>query len=320
MVISLDLEMEWGRGQEANPVGSELNSYLGEREAINRLLALFEEFEIAATWATVGFLFAETRAELDSYTPRLQPHYEATRLNPYTKSIGSSESDDPLHYASSVLRRIAACPGQEIATHTFSHYYCLEPGQSVDGFSADLSSAIAIASAKGIQIDSLVFPRNQYNPAYLSCLRDAGIRVFRGNQQGWMHEPTHVHGAVRRLSRLADAYVDFSGDGTFGWSEVVRADGLCDVRASRFLRPYLPRLRALERLRLSRILSSLEAAAEHNRIFHLWSHPHNFGFHTEEAISFLREILTRFSTLRRTRGMMSLSMKAAGEMALQHVI
>ena len=54
---------------------------------------------------------------------------------------GDSEADDPYHYALSMALRIAAVPGQEIATHTFSHYYCLEDGPSVQDFERDLEAA-----------------------------------------------------------------------------------------------------------------------------------------------------------------------------------
>ncbi len=47
--------------------------------------------------------------------------------------------------------------GQEIASRTFAHYYCLEPGQDA----ADLEAARAIAAAQGLATRTLVLPRNQ---------------------------------------------------------------------------------------------------------------------------------------------------------------
>ena len=41
------------------------------------------------------------------------------------------------------------CRGREIATHTFSHYYCLEPGLTPEAFRHDLEAAVAAAARLG---------------------------------------------------------------------------------------------------------------------------------------------------------------------------
>ena len=62
-IISLDFELLWGVRDHADR-----NSYgrnvLGAREAVPQMLELFAHNGIQATWATVGFLFCETRDEL----------------------------------------------------------------------------------------------------------------------------------------------------------------------------------------------------------------------------------------------------------------
>ena len=78
------------------------------------------------------------------------------------ETTGDNEDDDPMHYASSLIARIAKTPKQEIATHTFSHYYCQEPGETREAFAADIASAMAIARRYGFDIRSIVFPRNQF--------------------------------------------------------------------------------------------------------------------------------------------------------------
>ena len=57
----------------------------------------------------------------------------------------------------------------------------------------------------------------------------------------------------------------------------------------------------------------LRRAATTRSIFHLWWHPHNFGAHTKENLSFLREILQEFDRLRERHGMASLSMRAVAD-------
>jgi peptidoglycan/xylan/chitin deacetylase (PgdA/CDA1 family) len=317
LVISLDFELHWGVRDRTPADGPYRAHLLGERRAVPALLALFQELGIAATWATVGFLFARSRAELERFSPPLRPAYDDPGLDPYREALGEGEDDDPLHFAPSLVRMLANVPGQEVATHTFSHYYCLEPGQGREAFAADLASAARIAAEHGMSPRSIVFPRNQHNPAYDDLLLEAGITCFRGVQAGWMYRPGGEASVARapRVGRLADTYLPVARRETVPWACVARPDGLCNVPASRFLRPYTPRLRALDGLRLRRVLGGLRHAAERGEIFHLWWHPHNFGTHLDENLDFLRRVLDGFAELRQTHGMQSLTMAQAASLA-----
>jgi peptidoglycan/xylan/chitin deacetylase (PgdA/CDA1 family) len=317
LVISLDFELHWGVRDKCAPDGPYRENLLGARKAIPQILDLFAEFEIAATWATVGFLFAESPRERDEFSPALRPQYADKRLDPYAEPTGESEDDDPLHYAASLIARIAKYAKQEIATHTFSHYYCQEPGETREAFAADLSSAMAIARRRGIEVRSIVFPRNQFRPGYESILKQAGVVCYRGNEPHWMYQPRprSKETFAVRAPRLLDHYVSLSGSKVIGWDEILQPSGLCDVRSSMFLRPYSTQRKSLESIRLRRITSGLRAAAEQRGIFHLWWHPHNFGVNTRENLDFLRNVLEVFASCRRTYGMRSLSMHDVATLA-----
>ena len=73
LVISLDFELHWGVRDKCAPDGSYRENLLGARKAVPAMLDLFEEFDIAATWATVGFLFAESRQEREAFSPNARP-------------------------------------------------------------------------------------------------------------------------------------------------------------------------------------------------------------------------------------------------------
>src|SRR3546814_18074249 len=107
------------------------------------MLELFEKSGIHATWATVGFLMCDGRDELLARAPEDLPTYADPRLSNYSylDEVGVSERVDPYYFAPSMVRRILQCPDQEIATHSYSHSYCLEPGQTDDQFRADLRAA-----------------------------------------------------------------------------------------------------------------------------------------------------------------------------------
>jgi peptidoglycan/xylan/chitin deacetylase (PgdA/CDA1 family) len=310
LVISLDLELHWGVRDKCAPDGPYRDNLLGARKAIPLILDLFEEFNVAASWAAVGFLFAESRRDREDFSPAVRPQYADTRLDPYSEPTGENEGDDPLHYATSLIAEIAKRRGQEVATHTFSHYYCQEPGETREAFAADLASAVAIAQRRGISVRSIVFPRNQFRPGYEDLLKEAGVVCYRGNEPHWMYRPRprSQETLAVRAPRLLDHYVSISGSKVVRWDEVLQPNGLCDVRSSMFLRPFSTQRKSLEPIRLRRIAGGIRAAAEQRGIFHLWWHPHNFGANTTENLDFLRSVLEVFSGCRQSHDMRSLNM------------
>jgi len=315
LVISLDFELAWGVRDTLNRDGSYRKHLYGAREAVPRMLDLFTEFDVAATWATVGFLFAESRDELQAFAPKLRPSYVDRRFDPYREDVGDGEKDDPLHFASSLIDEISCRPRQEIASHTFSHYYCLEEGQSAEEFSADLASAVKIAAARGHHPTSLVFPRNQVRTDYLPALAQNGFTAYRGNELDFLNRPRPgAAGSLPlRALRLADAFLNLTGNGNLPWHEVTVDAGLVNVRSSRFLRPWRS-TEPLEVRRWHRVASSMAAAARSGALFHLWWHPHNFGVNLTENLAALRRHLELYSRLRADYGFLTYSM---GDVARQ---
>lgn len=311
LVISLDFELHWGV-RDRRPLDSvERARLLSARSATLRIADLFEEFAVHATWATVGFLFARSREQLENFYPTPRPRYHDPRLDPYREEIGRDECDDPFHFAPALISAIAVRNGQEIATHSFSHYYCCEPGQSSAEFKADLRSAMAIASHSGYRLQSYVFPRNQVNPEYLPILKRAGISTYRGTQASPVNSAAGFRVQQRphrRLLRLGDNYFDLYGPQTISWPS--GAAPWC-VGASRYLRPHSKLLRGLDNQRLRRIAAAVEYAADRGELFHLWWHPEDFARNTDENLHFLRRVLKVYDRCRRQSGMLSLSMSEA---------
>ena len=66
LIVSLDFELFWGM-LDVCPLEKYQENVLGVRRAIPRLLRLFREHDIHATWAAVGFLFAHNRQEAGKY-------------------------------------------------------------------------------------------------------------------------------------------------------------------------------------------------------------------------------------------------------------
>ena len=134
-MVSLDFELFWGM-LDVCALEAYQENVLGGKKAIPQLLKLFEKYGIHATWATVGFLFAENYEELSRYFPEQRPGYLDKRLDAYAEfaQIGKNEEEAPCFYAPSLVRLVAQAPGQEIGSHTFCHYYCREKGQTVEEY------------------------------------------------------------------------------------------------------------------------------------------------------------------------------------------
>lgn len=310
LLVSLDHELFWGMLDQC-PLEDYQQNVLGGRKAIPALLDLFQTYGIHATWATVGFQFAENYEELAAFFPAedLRPSYDAPKLDPYAwfDRLGHDEESAPCFYGASLLKRIAATPGQEIGTHTFSHYYCREPGQTPAQFAADMTSAKAIGEAKGFRVESVVLPRNQCRPEYTEVLRRLGFTAYRDEENDWIHRKVKFRPLLRAL-RLADVYLPLTGLGGY---VPKNEGGIWNLTGSRMYKPIFPPLKALEGLKLHRIKAQMRHAAKHGLTFHLWWHPHNIGVHTPEHLEQLEEIFRYYSHLREKYGMVSRNM---GEM------
>lgn len=310
LVLSLDFELLWGVRDHATRESYGAN-ILGGRSAIPPMLERFERHGIQATWATVGAVFCASREELlDALPPKeLRPRYVNAGLSNdrYLDEIGTDEACDPHYFGASLVAQIDACPGQEIATHTMSHFYCLEAGASIESFAADLDAACRVAANRNIALRSIVFPRNQYAAPHLDVVRQRGIQCYRGNPSAWAYRPAAGAGQTppRRLLRLVDAHTGLLGPHLY-------QPGSENVPASHFLRPCAGRLAAFHSRHLTVIERAMTRAAQTGAGFHLWWHPHNFGADTEANLAGLDRIISHFERLRDEYAMVSRTMAGSG--------
>lgn len=307
-IISLDFELHWG-GAEKWDLSKKKSYFDTTRKSIPAVLALFTKYEIHATWATVGFLFANSREQLSEFIPSEIPTYNNDSLSYYSlisNAVGKNEQEDPYHFAPSLIKSILDAPHQELGTHTFSHYYCNEPGQTKTQFNADLQSAQRLAKLNfNVELKSLVFPRNQFNTEYIDIASRNGIKVVRSNPNVWFWRSSS---RLVPLARAVDTLMPISNSLTFKIREESYVENVLLLPASRFLRPYRNNEKFIQKLKLSRIKIEMSAAARGGDNYHLWWHPHNFGYCVEENLCFLEEILQHYSYLNRNFGFDSKSM------------
>lgn len=314
-VISLDFELMWGV-RDKRSINDYGDNILQVHNVIPQLLQLFETYQVNVTFSTVGFLFAKDYDDLLSFLPVERPSYNDTRLDPYPDidSIRLNEINKDYYFACNLIEKIKKSGRHEIGSHTFSHYYCLEPGQTIHQFGADLLAARKIAAIRGITVRSLVFPRNQFNHEYLSVCKETGIDTYRGNPLSWLYTAKNKQdeSLFRRVLRFLDAYINISGHHTYSMDKI-KSGLLYNVAASRFLRPFSKKLIFLEWLKLYRIKKSMSYAAYNNQVFHLWWHPHNFSVNMNENLNMLEKILKHYQTLNSKYNMQSMTMSAVSD-------
>lgn len=267
LVISLDFELRWGVHDSQGPDVDAYRSNLeGTPDAVARMLELFVEHDVHATWATVGALACE---DWDDYFARAPdaPRY-VDRSLAFDPRWADRDPGGAQHFAPRLVEAIAQTPGQEVGTHTFGHIFYREPGVMKRDVAADTAAAADIlARRSGYTPCSLVFPRNQVQ--FVDVLAAGGISVARSEAPGWWWQRT----AAVTQSQLVRGLRLMS---TFRPRNVQPAatDRVCMLPASTFVRFNLPEP-AFD-------ASCRAVAAQARRLrddesLHVWFHPHNLG-------------------------------------------
>ncbi|MCC8358734.1 polysaccharide deacetylase family protein [Salinimicrobium sediminilitoris] len=291
LVISLDMELLWGIFDKVDYRERE-TYFRNTRRIIPQVLRIFRDYDIHATWAVVGMLFNKNWKEWENNIPERLPKYTEKQLSPYifANSIIEAPGTEKYVFARDLIHIIQKTPFQEIGTHTYSHFYCLEPGQDVEDFKQDLKKSILLARNMNINLRSLVFPRNQFNEKYLEVCRNLGIESVRSNPEDWYWKNTQTDSLVTKVFRTGDAYFGPRNKSYFYTKE---QNNPISQKASRLLRPHSPN-KILNTLKIKRIKSEMTYAARNKQIYHLWWHPHNFGNYPAENINDLKIILDHF--------------------------
>ena len=294
IVISLDFELLWGVFDKVDWRDKKVY-FQNTRKLIPEILHLFEKYEIHCTWATVGMLFNESWEEWNQNIPEILPEYDDKKLSAYQygNSIQSRETEE-FCFAPDLIKQIKKTPGQEIGTHTYSHYYCLEPGQNPESFKADLEKSREFAEKFGISIKSLVFPRNQFNADYLKICKEIGLQTVRTNPDVWYWKNTQHNSLAQKIFRTGDAYIGWNNKSYKDISEIF--PGVTGQKASRLLRSNSGK-KIPDKMRIKRIQCEMSAAARNKEVYHLWWHPHNFGTNPENNLRDLVYILEVYKNL-----------------------
>jgi len=314
LIISLDFELHWGRFDKADPLGTK-KYYRNTQKTIPKILAYFEKYKVEATWAVVGMILAQNKKEWRSYAPTLKPGYNNPALSAYDWYEKRRIYKKSL-FAPDLAAKITETEGQELGSHTFAHYYTMEPGQTMEEFRADLDAAKKITSEKLNSIPTaLVFPRNQCNPSYMKICKEAGFDVVRSNPAHWFWQNTHKETLIKKIFRTADTFIPAGRRTSFPIDDLILQHDLpLQIPSSRLLKSSNHKSKILNDLRINRIKQEMTVAAKKGEIYHLWWHPHNFGDDPKQKLADLKLILDHFLMLKNSYGMISKNMSGVAEL------
>jgi len=288
--LSLDFELIWGTLDVAGH-GFAAAVLFERRRIVRELLSLLDEFEIQATWCTVGHLFLN---QCDGRHENLaRPRHAWDAGDWYRHDPGGSESDDSLFLGRSLVEMIRDCrTPQEIGFHSFSHAIWGDPGCSREVAASEIGACFDAAAWLERRPVSFVFPRNRVG--HLDVLANHGIRVFRGPGPRW-YERDDNPGPIGRLAHLAEVCLAVGAPTVLPELQgpLVNLPGSMIYLPAHGIRRWIPVSR-----RVRRALSGLEEAADRRRVMHLWFHPTNLADNYDAMMGGLREIFARVRDLR----------------------
>lgn len=310
--ISLDFELHWGIFDVID-IDRKKECFANTRNVIPQILNLFERYNVQCTWAIVGMLYNENLKELEANLPKNQPSYTDRNLSAYDflkNKYDDSHSDS--YFAPNLVKLIRDTPGQAVSSHTYSHFYTMEQGQTKFDFEDDIKACVKAASKFNIELKSIIPPRNQYNKEYDSICYKYGIDIIRKNPPVWYNKREFKPYILNRIFRTADCYLKLSNT-TYDLNSIERSpDQPLILPSSRFYKPVSSRS-ILDKMRLRRIKNEMLIAARKGRGYHLWWHPHNFGDNPKQSLVDLEIVLKYYQKLKAKYEFQSMSMETIKE-------
>jgi peptidoglycan/xylan/chitin deacetylase (PgdA/CDA1 family) len=306
-MLTLDFELAWGTAWRAG-YRQYYHSLVKTRMIVDRLLLLLETYQISATWATVGHLFLDSCTAVDGVKhPEMpRPHYPCMRTEWYSWDPATNIDDAPLWYGRDMIDRLqAARPAQEIGCHTFSHIV-MSDECAPEVVEAELARCRELAEARGIRLESFVFPRNI--EGHHDLLSRHGFRTYRAQPPRPFRN--------RRLSGAVEVLRDFlalpPGCWPPEWNATSRlwyTYGSMVFRGADGFRGLIPTAN-----RTRRACQGLRIAVAQRTVFHLYFHPFNLGVRTEALLDSLDRVLSHAAELRARQQLDILSMGALAAM------
>jgi len=284
-VISLDVEFAWGRID--NPQQKEFYPLLEKTsEVIKRLRVLFDLYNIPVTWACVGRLIEDPNNATPAYSSELSRYFPKINSQTiYSSKTPLNDVDNSFINRPDILIEIQqAKVAHEIATHTYNHMFFNEVlDKSL--IEEDLKAVTNLHSKIKHPAKSIIFPKNQEN--HFDLIKAAGIENYRGET---VERFGYLPPFFKKIARQLDAFLPVSPATVLPYTG---PNGLVNIPGTKlfatshlgFKKHYPVNMLAIKSI------NGLKRAIRRKEVFHIWWHPFNFGFKTEEHFHALEKVL-----------------------------
>ena len=284
-VFSLDTEIAWGWIGEKD---SEDFYPLFERtrEAIFRLIELFEKYDIPVTWAIVGRLIENPNNRKEP----INTFYKNLKENDlYSDKRRNKNGNSYLYFPELVSIIKKSKVKHEIGSHSYSHitfgplkrpiYATKEVARK------DFLAAKETMKEHGEEITSFIYPQNAIG--HQEILTEFGIKVYRGYDHKWYSRFPKM---LAKICRQLDFFLPIS---PLSHTPVIHNDGVMETRGSlHFARLHkgfkknVP-FSVLEK----KAKQGLRKAVKNKEVFHLWSHPFDLVHNIDDHFKTLESVL-----------------------------
>ncbi|MDX2379929.1 MAG: polysaccharide deacetylase family protein [Acidimicrobiia bacterium] len=300
LVVSIDVEMSWGQIHRPDRD----YEFAAEREQMRRLLDVFDEYRVPATWAFVGHLLLDgcSREGGAPHPDLIRPDYDWFEGDWLAADPCTTAADAPTWYAPDLLSEVMASEvGHEVGSHSFTHLIAGDPGCSEAAFRSDLRRCRVESDRHGLELRSFIFPRNQYGHEHI--LAEEGFTTYRGPRSDPYAGSSDI---VRRARDAAEMVAPTSKSAVVPVFEY----GVWNLPATYLHDVGDPRRYTFK---IAQAKRRLRQAVSHRGLFHLWFHPHNVQHEPERWFDGLAQLLDCAATLRAEGKLETLTMAQVAE-------
>lgn len=297
-LFSLDTELAWGYFDQYRE-GRFSKSGVWERKAVQRILDIFDEFEISATWAVVGHMFFASceKCELCPVLDWKGKHRSFDQIY---------DTADQLWYGADVIDLLLTHGTRhEIGFHGFTHKVFDERIMTDAEAKTEITEWNRLSARKNITPYSVVFPRNR--AGHLKAFKEAGYICYRGDEL--RPKGSHIS-LLRKAMNVFDLIFQFRTP--LVYDPFLDDSGLVNLPASRWLFGMNRRIEALldaiglSNLRIHPMITAVRRAARDGKIVHIWAHPEEFK--SDKDFEKLRFLLKHVSEEIRAGSLQSVTM------------
>ncbi|ADP69692.1 hypothetical protein Rvan_0406 [Rhodomicrobium vannielii ATCC 17100] len=287
-LISFDCEGNWGIADRRERIESRFITRQRLSQSYLALLKLLDVYDMPATFAFV-MAFILRDSERADWQPRLTDVTCDGRN--WMENFRRAESSGDLDgwFCPEALDMVMADRRHEIGCHGLRHVPFTGEGVTEEVIRIELACAREIASSRGIDLRTFVFPRNEVSRPDL--LAEYGYRGFRN-----AHPSLGRLGRIGNLLRECDVWERAQPEEA-PVSGLVSIPGGCFINWQKGARRLVPR--ALCRARWKSIIAD---AADNDRIAGVFLHPHNL-IDGPETLLFLEDVLELLAEYREKRAL-----------------